>query len=796
MAAIVKYEPDTEKNQQSISDENIDERILRLLGLEDVFDIDYDTYMTLLREAIAKGSFGDNKLPDEELAVLANERKRVRSKTGRFKIKNKKVKVEIQKEPSGPSKVVDPSKLLPAGKTSEISPSEERKEKKERESEDSIFNSIFGSLDNIFSILKESFKKDRKAKSKLDDERELEKRQKSEDKLEGFKKFIKKTSTAVLAPAVNILKKIIDGVKLVIVGWTLNTLLDWLKDPKNKEDVTAVAEFLQRNMGKLFALYVFLQAKPFLGILIKLGAVILKGAIKLVAALGGAILRLAARNPLAAGGALLAVGGVIGVQKIMEANQKAPPGLTSDAGDEGTIGDALGSRDPVTTTESETPEKITPETPKPAQTESPAPVETPAPAPVSKTPYERATEAGYEVVAANDGNILYQKDGQTRTKTGTFRVQGATIEERFNDYFSTLRDRVGRREGERGFDSSTAKFPTLKLNVGGVVPDARMIPAPMGTDTVPAMLTPGETVLQVGARERMMNTIGVDPLAFNVGPNANKPKVRGGIQGYQDGGQVGNKNRQIYLHWTAGGYNHRSGPYHSTIQGDGSIYKHTGGDYDVRTGHTYGRNTNNVGLSVASMGGVPWKTYPPKDIQIDSMMKEAAKIALSWGWKPGDVSIKNVMTHAEAGSNKDGKVMHDNYGPVMWGGNGERWDWLQLKETDTPGSGGDKLRQKMKKFMGDPNALEIPEAAGAPSGGDFIPPETGSPAAPSANTLMSSSPSSSNQSSQGGGQSVSVVGEGGQQEIPAQGNDSPNVSSVDGSNISIIACKAIYGVVG
>ena len=50
MAAIVKYEPDTEKNQQSISDENIDERILRLLGLEDVFDIDYDTYMTLLRE--------------------------------------------------------------------------------------------------------------------------------------------------------------------------------------------------------------------------------------------------------------------------------------------------------------------------------------------------------------------------------------------------------------------------------------------------------------------------------------------------------------------------------------------------------------------------------------------------------------------------------------------------------------------------------------------------------------------------------------------------------------------------
>ena len=111
----------------------------------------------------------------------------------------------------------------------------------------------------------------------------------------------------------------------------------------------------------------------------------------------------------------------------------------------------------MTTTESETPEKITPETPKPAQTESPAPVETPAPAPVSKTPYERATEAGYEVITANDGYILYQKDGQTRTKTGTFRVRGATTEERFNDYFLTPRDRVGRKEGERGFDPATAK---------------------------------------------------------------------------------------------------------------------------------------------------------------------------------------------------------------------------------------------------------------------------------------------------------------------------------------------------
>jgi hypothetical protein len=38
---------------QNLVNEKIDERILRLLGLEDVFDIDYDTYKTLLKERLA-----------------------------------------------------------------------------------------------------------------------------------------------------------------------------------------------------------------------------------------------------------------------------------------------------------------------------------------------------------------------------------------------------------------------------------------------------------------------------------------------------------------------------------------------------------------------------------------------------------------------------------------------------------------------------------------------------------------------------------------------------------------------
>ena len=71
--------------------EQIDERILRLLGLEDVFDLDYDTYMNLLREAMIKGA---NKLPQEELALLANERKRIRGREGRFNPTPQKITVD------------------------------------------------------------------------------------------------------------------------------------------------------------------------------------------------------------------------------------------------------------------------------------------------------------------------------------------------------------------------------------------------------------------------------------------------------------------------------------------------------------------------------------------------------------------------------------------------------------------------------------------------------------------------------------------------------------------------------
>ena len=160
----------------------------------------------------------------------------------------------------------------------------------------------------------------------------------------------------------------------------------------------------------------------------------------------------------------------------------------------------------------------------------------------------------------------------------------------------------------------------------------------------------------------------------------------------------------IYLHWTATGYDWiRPGRYHSIIGGDGRVHRLHSYSVDLPA-HTYGRNRSSIALSCACMGGIPdpW-TQPPTTAQLNSLCAETASIARDWGWREADITIQSVMTHAEAASNRDGRVMHDNYGPMIWGGTGERWDLLQL-ERGGPSDGGDQLRERIRaELRGDPS---------------------------------------------------------------------------------------------
>lgn len=176
------------------------------------------------------------------------------------------------------------------------------------------------------------------------------------------------------------------------------------------------------------------------------------------------------------------------------------------------------------------------------------------------------------------------------------------------------------------------------------------------------------------------------------------------------------KGGKMFLHWTAGGGNFKQkGKYHGIVQGDGSVYR--AHPYDQRGGvaHTYLRNSTGIGLALAAMSGGAGNFRWPSDDQVTSMSKEIANIAKDRGWRPEEINVKNVMTHAEAASGKDGQLpRNDNYGPTAWGGDGARWDLWHLTKNGEKGSGGNIIRAKARGFMGGDSTVAESSGSVAP----------------------------------------------------------------------------------
>ena len=89
--------------------------------------------------------------------------------------------------------------------------------------------------------------------------------------------------------------------------------------------------------------------------------------------------------------------------------------------------------------------------------------------------------------------------------------------------------------------------------VSGAGPDTQFFPVEGGGG---AVLQRGESVLQVGARERIMNERGFDPLSYNTGPNANRPRRLKSISrmfGMNMGGVVGQKSVKVPSYTPPGG---------------------------------------------------------------------------------------------------------------------------------------------------------------------------------------------------------------------------------------------------
>ena len=276
-SAISLYEG---TRQDDLVDKEVDERILRLLGLEEVFDIDYATYLTLLKERMVAARMADAQIPTEEAELLTNEFRTVKSKVGRFKIKKKRVSFDGTGG-GGATAAISPSRLmLPGG----VSESDETS---------SVDATLLNKLDELLSVVKQDLKLDKEEEKRKKVTAENLRRRGREDKLEdGNKasKFLKGAAKKALAPFTGILDKILKFLGFTALGFIFDKFYKWWTNPENQKKVELLGTFLKDWWPSLSAA-ALLFLTPFGGFV--------RGTIRLLRTQLPRLLRLVARNPLA-----------------------------------------------------------------------------------------------------------------------------------------------------------------------------------------------------------------------------------------------------------------------------------------------------------------------------------------------------------------------------------------------------------------------------------------------------------------------------------------------------------------
>jgi GH24 family phage-related lysozyme (muramidase) len=269
--------------------EVIDTRILRLIGLEDVFDLDYETYLTLLKEAMVKGRMAKTSIPTEEVELLTNEYKRVKTKkdNGRFEVKGKKITAGSFSVGSIKAKLAGtrPKGLLPAaiGKSP-------------------IASSLTESIATIASTIS-SIADTLKAQKKLTDDAtafdkrkaEQDKRALAESKLEKRFDGLKKAAEKIIAPVKSLLDRVLEFFTTILLGRVVYKLIEWLGNPENANKVKSIIRFLGDWGPAILGGFILFGTKFGKGIRI-LTRIALSGIGKLAKAIP-ALLRFGKNNP-------------------------------------------------------------------------------------------------------------------------------------------------------------------------------------------------------------------------------------------------------------------------------------------------------------------------------------------------------------------------------------------------------------------------------------------------------------------------------------------------------------------
>ncbi len=253
-ALAVIPKPDKAKEQELIGDENIDPEILKALGLNDVTDLDYGEYSSLLKEKMMANQMGSGGGLDQ--GKLKDEYKRVRGKTGKFKVKNQKITPSsfvAKTKPSTAVATVTP-KLPPAAPQEEVTQVVDPK----RQSADKTFALIASKLEIVDKNVQETAayltKKDKSEKKEKDaakkeaqDAATAERENRTENR--NIFAAIPGVVGAAVKPIKDALGGFFDGLKRLGFAIFIMELMRFLKDPAKY--INDIIDWTNKQIKKL-----------------------------------------------------------------------------------------------------------------------------------------------------------------------------------------------------------------------------------------------------------------------------------------------------------------------------------------------------------------------------------------------------------------------------------------------------------------------------------------------------------------------------------------------------------------
>ncbi len=746
-------------DSQTDVNKEVDQGILRdYLDISDGSDIDFGTYKTLIREKIAAARMSGSDVDSGDIEILTKEfvrikkikipesqeqskidakkffaeQEKVKAKTEEKEQENKISQEKFLKTVENKEKV-SPQLLLPGTATPQSEEQEEDNQEDVKKGIENVSLKLTDLEENLQSIL-ETLKKQAKLDKKEEREEDLletkSKRVNREKLLEDKGKKSgddKNLGKKVVKPAKGIFDMLMDFFKNILLGGALLFLLKVLKDPKKFlqpliDVFNNVLEFFNGIIRGIngfidgFNKFVLSPINDFVLKPIHSSLNFIEDRINDVLGLFGAdpLENISDQSP------------ALEIPKIPEIpmydpfnvrpeNQKqAPPVQQSYQG-----GEVINN------------EYVT-----------------------NKTTTINRYEEGGNITNNNAGNILTNNNNNSMNMGGASNTMGNTVNNisgasntlttggmsggNLTNTMSSMTNNIGGANVTGGNITNNTNVKGFNEG-GGVTSNSGQKITGAGPDTQLIAAQPGEIVMSRGA----VSKFGAgNLLAMNAsGGGNNTPRMTNNVQmangggtvinaqGFSGGGIVGGtagadssdrsggkgKKTKVFLHWTGGFHNQNIGPYHQVFGGGGKPLRTASYGVDNNDG-TGGYNTNSIAIAAAAMGhngmtknyysdAKGWKENPLTNAQTTAMAKETAGLLKAYGQTASDVD-KNVFTHGEIERHgvKSGKLSNPS--------SVQRWDLDSLSPGpyNHPGgffstqkvksSGGNKMRSKIKSFMG------------------------------------------------------------------------------------------------